>query len=313
MKIVFMGTPEFAVASLNAIHQSSHDIVGVVTVPDRQTGRGLKITTSPVKDYALSHNIPVLQPEKLGDPTFQEQLKSLNADIFVVVAFRMLPKSVWGMPPLGTFNLHASLLPQYRGAAPINWAIINGETETGVTTFFLNERIDEGKILLQTKTPITENDNAESLHDRLAEIGKDLVIETLDRIERGDITPQPQPENEEYKPAPKIFKADCAINWNSNGNAVVNFIRGLSPYPAATTTFTDNNGTTIQVKIYEATFESAENSTVGEIITDSKKYMKIGVTDGYISISGIQLSGKKRISIAELLRGYCVSNWKTNI
>ncbi len=313
MKIVFMGTPDFAVASLNAIHQSSHDIVGVVTVPDRQTGRGLKITTSPVKDYALSHNIPVLQPEKLGDSTFQEQLKLLNADIFVVVAFRMLPKSVWGMPPMGTFNLHASLLPQYRGAAPINWAIINGETETGVTTFFLNERIDEGKILLQTKTPITENDNAESLHDRLAEIGKHLVIETLDRIERGDIIPQPQPENVEYKPAPKIFKADCAINWNSNGNSVVNFIRGLSPYPAATTTFTDNNGTTIQVKIYEATFESAENSTVGEIITDSKKYMKVGVTDGYISISSIQLSGKKRISIAELLRGYCVSNWKTNI
>lgn len=313
MKIVFMGTPQFAVETLDAIHHSQHEVVGVVTVPDRQTGRGLKLTTSPVKDYAVSHNLPLLQPEKLGDPLFQEQLSSFGADIFVVVAFRMLPKSVWAMPPQGTFNLHASLLPQYRGAAPINWALINGETETGVTTFFINERIDEGNILLQTKTPITENDTAETLHDRLSLIGKQLVIETLGRIENNEITPKPQSYSSTDKIAPKIFKNDCQINWNSNGKSVVDFIRGLSPYPAATTTFTDNKGNLIHAKIFEATFEPTPESQIGTIQTDSKKQMKIGVNDGYISITSIQISGKKRVTIAELLRGYDVSNWKTNI
>lgn len=310
MKIVFMGTPEFAVATLDAIHQSQHEVVGVVTVPDRQTGRGLKLTTSPIKDYAISHNLPLLQPEKLGDPLFQEELRSFGADIFVVVAFRMLPKSVWSIPPMGTFNLHASLLPQYRGAAPINWAIINGETETGVTTFFINERIDEGKILLQAKTPISETDTAETLHDRLALIGKDLVVETLHRLEKGDIAPQPQPLSEEYRPAPKIFKTDCQIDWTQNGKAIVDFIRGLSPYPAATTTFTDNKGNSIQAKIFDSTFEAATGIQPKTIQTDSKKYMKIGVNDGYVSISSIQISGKKRVTIAELLRGYNVTDWK---
>lgn len=313
MKIVFMGTPQFAVSTLEAIHQSHHEVVGVVTVPDRQTGRGLKLTTSPVKDYAVSHNIPLLQPEKLGDPLFQETLRTFGADIFVVVAFRMLPKTVWEIPPMGTFNLHASLLPQYRGAAPINWAIINGETETGVTTFFINERIDEGNILLQSKTPITKDDTAETLHDKLALIGKQLVLDTLQRIENHDISPTPQPYTSEYKPAPKIFKNDCQINWNNNGKVVVDFIRGLSPYPAATTTFTDNKGNSIQAKIFESSFEPAPDSRPGSIQTDSKKYLKIGVNDGYVSISSIQISGKRRVSIAELLRGYDITNWKINL
>lgn len=310
MKVVFMGTPDFAVSSLHAICQAGIDVVGVVTVPDRQTGRGLKVTYSPVKQYALDHNIPLLQPEKLRDEQFQADLRAWDADLFVVVAFRMLPKSVWAMPPMGTFNLHASLLPQYRGAAPINWAIINGETMTGVTTFMLNERIDEGGILLQRTTPITPDDTAETLHDRLADMGSHMVVETLQGLQHGTLTPQPQVQSTDLRPAPKIFKPDCAIRWQQPGQAIVNFVRGLSPYPAATMTMTDDKGREQSAKVYQVAFEPASDAVVGQLITDRKTMLKIGVEDGFIRILSIQLSGKKRITAEELLRGYNVTDWK---
>lgn len=305
-----MGTPDFAVTALDAILAAGHDVVGVVTVPDRQTGRGLKVTFSPIKQYALDHSLHLLQPEKLRDPEFQEQLRALKADIFVVVAFRMLPQSVWAMPPLGTFNLHASLLPQYRGAAPINWAIINGEKETGVTTFMLNEHIDEGSILLQERTPITPEDTAETLHDRLAEIGSKLIVKTLQGLIDGTLSPQPQPACNNLRPAPKIFKPDCAIDWNKPGRSIVDFVRGLSPYPAATMQLQDTKGASLSFKVYEVAFEPAENTTVGALISDGKNMQKIGIQDGYIHILSLQLSGKKRISIQEFLRGYDTTNWK---
>lgn len=313
MKVVFMGTPDFAVSSLHAICQAGIDVVGVVTVPDRQTGRGLKVTYSPVKQYALDHNIPLLQPEKLRDEQFQADLRAWDADIFVVVAFRMLPKSVWAMPPMGTFNLHASLLPQYRGAAPINWAIINGETMTGVTTFMLNERIDEGGILLQRTTPITPDDTAETLHDRLADMGSHMVVETLQGLQHGTLTPQPQVQSTDLRPAPKIFKPDCAIRWQQPGQSIVNFVRGLSPYPAATMTMTDDKGREQSAKVYQVAFESAPDTIVGQLITDRKTMLKIGVADGFVRILSIQLSGKKRITTEELLRGYDVTNWKITL
>ena len=305
-KIVFMGTPDFAVASLDAIVKAGYDVAAVVTVPDRQTGRGLKVTFSPVKEYALQHSIPLLQPEKLRDPDFLDAL-------FVVVAFRMLPQVVWAMPPLGTFNLHASLLPQYRGAAPINWAIINGEKETGVTTFLLNEKIDEGKVLMQRHTPINDNDTAETLHDRLAEMGAKLTVETLEALFEGTIEPKPQTIPDTLKAAPKIFKQDCAIDWRRDGKYIVNFVRGLSPYPAATTTMTDTKGENVSMKIFATEFEKAENSIAGEIKSDGKKMLKIGVNDGFIKILSLQISGKKKISVDEFLRGYNVSDWKLNI
>ena len=310
MKVVFMGTPDFAVSSLNAICQAGYNVVGVVTVPDRQTGRGLKVTYSPVKQYALDHQLPLLQPEKLRDEQFQATLRSWNADIFVVVAFRMLPQSVWAMPSMGTFNLHASLLPQYRGAAPINWAIINGEQETGVTTFMLNERIDEGGILLQRTTPITPDDNAETLHDRLASMGSQLVVETLRGLQQGTLHPQPQPIVTELNLAPKIFKPDCAINWNQQGRRVVDFIRGLSPYPAATMLMEDDKGQEQSFKVFQASFQSDANSAVGQLVTEKKSVLKIGVKDGFLHVLSLQLSGKKRITAEEFLRGYDVKNWR---
>ena len=296
MKVVFMGTPDFAVSSLDAICQAGYNVVGVVTVPDRQTGRGLKVTYSPVKQYALDHQLPLLQPEKLRDEQFQATLRSWDADIFVVVAFRMLPQSVWAMPSMGTFNLHASLLPQYRGAAPINWAIINGEHETGVTTFMLNERIDEGGILLQRTTPITPDDNAETLHDRLASMGSHLVIETLRGLQQGTLHPKPQPIVTELNLAPKIFKPDCAINWNQQGRRVVDFIRGLSPYPAATMLMEDDKGQEQSFKVFQASFQSDANSAVGQLVTEKKSVLKIGVKDGFLHVLSLQLSGKKRIT-----------------
>lgn len=310
MKVVFMGTPDFAVSSLHAICQSSHQVVGVVTVPDRQTGRGLKVTYSPVKQYALDHNLPILQPERLRDEQFQADLNAWGADLFVVVAFRMLPQSVWAMPKFGTFNLHASLLPQYRGAAPINWAIINGETQTGVTTFMLNERIDEGCILLQRSTPITSDDTAETLHDRLAEMGCALVVETLDGLQQGNLQPKPQELSGQLRPAPKIFKPDCAISWHLKGQQIVDFVRGLSPYPAATMLMQDDKDRLQSIKVYQTKFEPASQSSIGELVTDGKTYQKIGVTDGFIHILSLQLPGKKRIFIEEFLRGYDVSKWK---
>lgn len=310
MKVVFMGTPDFAVSSLDAICQAGYNVVGVVTVPDRQTGRGLKVTYSPVKQYALDHQLPLLQPEKLRDEQFQATLRSWDADIFVVVAFRMLPQSVWAMPSMGTFNLHASLLPQYRGAAPINWAIINGEQETGVTTFMLNERIDEGGILLQRTTPITPDDNAETLHDRLASMGSQLVVETLHGLQQGTLHPQPQPIVTELNLAPKIFKPDCAINWNQQGRRVVDFIRGLSPYPAATMLMEDDKGQEHSFKVFQASFQSDANSAVGQLVTEKKSVLKIGVKDGFLHVLSLQLSGKKRITAEEFLRGHDVKNWR---
>ena len=305
-----MGTPDFAVSSLDAILQSGHDIAAVVTVPDRNAGRGQKITFSAVKTYALQHNLPLLQPEKLRDESFQKALRELNADLFVVVAFRMLPQSVWSIPRLGTFNLHASLLPQYRGAAPINWALINGEKETGVTTFLLNEHIDEGEILLQKKTPILASDNAESLHDRLAEMGKELVVDTIQGLNNGTLksTPQPTTDSIQLRPAPKIFKADCAIDWHKDGQNISNFVRGLSPYPAATMEMTLNNGDKLSFKVFDAVFEPASDASTGTVYSDGKSYLKIGIADGYIDILSLQASGKKKNQIADFLRGFNINN-----
>ena len=309
-----MGTPDFAVSSLDAIVEAGYEVGAVVTVPDRKSGRGQKVTFSPVKEYALAQGFPILQPEKLRDPQFLEALRGVGADIFVVVAFRMLPEVVWAMPPKGTFNLHASLLPQYRGAAPINWAIIRGEGETGVTTFLLNEHIDEGQILMQEKTPIRPEDNAGTLHDRLAEIGSRLVVETLEGLSDGTLHPHPQEEMGELKPAPKIFKPDCAIGWRGRCKEIFDFVRGLSPYPAATTTMSNSQGETVEMKIFEVAYaEEMHKEPLGTIITDKKNELKIAVTDGYITILSLQISGKKRITASEFLRGYDVSSWKLNI
>lgn len=303
-----MGTPDFAVASLDAICHSSHEVVGVVTVPDRPTGRGLKMTSSAVKQYAEQHGLPILQPEKLRDPQFLEDLKAWQADIFVVVAFRMLPQCVWAMPPQGTFNLHASLLPQYRGAAPINWAIINGERETGVTTFMLNERIDEGRMLLQRRCDIPDSDTAETLHDRLAEMGRSLVVETLDGIESHSLTPFSQPVVENPNLAPKIFKTDCAIPWDKSGEEIYNFVRGLSPYPAATMSLISTTGAELSFKIYEVTFVQQNDAEKGMVDTDGKRYLRVGVSDGFINILSLQPNGKRRMTIEEFLRGYNVGD-----
>lgn len=309
-----MGTPDFAVASLQAIYEAGHEVAAVVTVPDRQTGRGLKITESPVKQYAKEKGLKILQPERLRDEAFQAELRSLGATLFVVVAFRMLPQSVWAMPPMGTFNLHASLLPQYRGAAPINWALINGEKETGVTTFLLNEHIDEGAILMQESTPIVTEDNVESLHDRLAEIGRHLVLKTIEGLEQGTLHPVPQPavDAAQIKPAPKIFKADCAIDWSKRGEEIFNFVRGLAPYPAATMQLVDLQGAFHDFKIYDVEFEPKidGDKPVGTLITDQKNELKISVIDGFIKIKSLQLSGKRKVSVQEFLRGYVVNDWK---
>ena len=312
-----MGTPDFAVASLKAIYEAGHEVVAVVTVPDRQTGRGLKITESPVKQYAKEKGLKILQPERLRDEAFQAELRSLGASLFVVVAFRMLPESVWSMPPMGTFNLHASLLPQYRGAAPINWALINGEKETGVTTFLLNEHIDEGAILMQEATPIKPEDNVESLHDRLAKIGCRLVLETIEGLEQGTLHPSPQPKVDaaQDKPAPKIFKADCAIDWRKPGEKICNFVRGLSPYPAATMQLVDLQNRVYDFKVFDVAFEASVSNemSVGTLISDQKNELKISVIDGFVKILSLQLSGKRKVTASEFLRGYNVSNWKLSI
>lgn len=308
MKIVYFGTPDFAVESLDAIMQSHHEVAAVVTVPDRQAGRGQKVVYSPVKQYALDHDLPLLQPEKLRDPQFLEQLKAFQADMFVVVAFRMLPEAVWNMPPHGTFNLHASLLPRYRGAAPINHAIINGDTMTGVTTFLLNHQIDEGKILLQAETPITPNDNAGALHDRLAAMGRELVVKTLDGIEAGTLTPRPQ----EGTPteAPKIFKDDCFIDFNRPARQVVDFIRGLSPYPAALLTLINPQGEKVLFKIFDAIAVEDPSGSPKTLICDEKKVLKIGVSDGFLQIISLQMSGKRKNSVEDFLRGNKLTDWK---
>ena len=303
MKIIYMGTPDFAVEPLRRLVEAGKNIVAVVTMPDKPAGRGHKIQFSPVKEYALSVNIPLLQPVNLKDPEFVEELRSYQADLQIVVAFRMLPEVVWNMPPLGTFNLHASLLPQYRGAAPINWAVINGETETGITTFFLQHEIDTGNIIMQEKITIAPDDNAGIVHDRLMMLGADLVLQTVNQIESGNVASIPQPDGE-LKAAPKIFKDTCLINFNTTTESVRNLVRGLAPYPAAWIELTDPTGNTTNMKIYEVSKELCTPShPAGTLICDGKKILKVAVQDGYIHLDQVQLAGKKRMPAADLMRG----------
>ncbi|AFK02296.1 Methionyl-tRNA formyltransferase [Emticicia oligotrophica DSM 17448] len=301
MKIVFMGTPDFAVASLKALVESGKEVVAVITAPDKPSGRGLVMNETPVKKYAVSKGIPVLQPEKLKNPEFLEQLRSYQADLQIVVAFRMLPEVVWNMPHLGTFNLHGSLLPQYRGAAPINWAVINGETETGVTTFFLQHEIDTGNIIFAEKTPILPDDNAGTIHDKLMEIGAGLVVKTVEAIEAGNYPQIPQDMSAELKSAPKIFKETCQINWNQPAEKVHNFIRGLSPYPAAWALLNDKSCKIYKTEIGEVTDDSLE---IGSFKTDGKSFLDFKTADKYLKIKELQLEGKKRMGIEEFLRGF---------
>lgn len=299
MKIVFMGTPDFAVASLDAIVKANYDVVAVVTAPDKPAGRGQKLAESAVKKYALANQIPVLQPEKLKSPEFIEALKSYQADLQVVVAFRMLPEVVWNMPPKGTINLHGSLLPHYRGAAPINHAIINGEKESGVTTFFLKHEIDTGDVIMAEKTAIEHNDTAGDLHDKLMNIGAGLIVKTLDAIASGSVTEQPQPMSDDLKHAPKIFKEDCKIDWNKPAEQIYNLIRGLSPYPTAFTFLNDKT-----LKLFKAEVEEKEPGiAAGGFLTDGKTYLKFAAKDGFVKLLDIQYEGKKRMLIEDFLRG----------
>ena len=294
-----MGTPDFAVASLDALVQANFNVVAVITAPDKPAGRGQKINESAVKRYAVEKGIPVLQPEKLKNPEFLEELKSYEADLQVVVAFRMLPEVVWNMPSKGTINLHGSLLPQYRGAAPINHAIINGEKESGVTTFFLTHTIDTGDIILSDKTPIADDETAGELHDKLMVIGANLLVKTVTAIAEGNFTEQPQPQSDVLKHAPKIFKDDCKINWNNPSQLIYNLIRGLSPYPTAFTLLNDKT-----LKIFKAELENKEPSiAAGGFLSDGKTYLKFATKDGFIKLLDIQYEGKKRMLIEDFLRG----------
>lgn len=315
LRIVFMGTPEFAVESLKTLVENGYNVVGVITMPDKPAGRGYKLQPSPVKQYAVEKGLYLLQPEKLKDEEFLSDLKQLRADVQVVVAFRMLPEVVWDMPTKGTFNLHSSLLPQYRGAAPINWAIINGEKETGVTTFFLSHEIDTGEIIFREKTEISDTDNAETVHDKLMLIGADLVKKTIDAIREDNISSisQNQLYNKEtiLKPAPKIFTETCRIIWDKSKEELYNFIRGLSPYPAAWTELhrseTDEK---IRLKIFtsDKLVDSENNNSAsfapGSLITDNKSFIDVAVSDGFLRITNLQLSGKKRMKTVDFLNGY---------
>lgn len=302
LRIVYMGTPDFAVESLRALVEGGYHVVAVVTMPDKPVGRhGSVLQPSPVKQYAVEHGLKVMQPEKLKDPAFVEELRSLKADLQIVVAFRMLPEIVWSMPPLGTFNAHASLLPKYRGAAPINWAVINGETETGITTFFLKHEIDTGDIIQQVHIPIEETDNVEVIHDKLMVLSGKLVTETVDNIIAGTVTsiPQDQFKDVPLTPAPKIFRDTCRINWNQPTKLIYDFIRGLSPYPAAWTTLDGKS-----VKIYETEKELlTPHHAPGTIATDGRNYLKVSTADGWLNIKTLQFEGKKRMPVADLLRG----------
>jgi len=308
-RIVFMGTPEFAVESLRKLVENDYRIVGVVTTPDKPMGKHHSVLqVSPVKEYALSQNIPLLQPEKLKDSVFLEQLSAWNADLQIVVAFRMLPEAVWNMPRLGTFNLHASLLPQYRGAAPVQWAIINGEKETGVTTFFLTHSIDTGKIIARERIPIGPTDTAGIVHDRLMRLGAQLVIKTVDTISTGQVNLIEQEtlvvNESDLKSAPKIFNETCEIDWNKTTEEVYNFIRGLSPYPAAWTTLQTNNGEPIHCQIFESEkIIQAHQLSPGSIDSIDKKCLKIATSDGFIQVKSIRPAGKRRMSIEDFLRG----------
>jgi methionyl-tRNA formyltransferase len=305
LRIVFMGTPEFAVASLNALVDAECNIVGVITAPDKAAGRGLRPQESPVKKYAVEKGLPVLQPEKLKNPDFLRELTALKADLQIVVAFRMLPEVVWDMPRMGTINVHASLLPQYRGAAPINWAVINGEKETGVTTFKLQHEIDTGNILLQDRIQIGEHETAGELHDKMKMLGAELLVKTIKLLAHGTLEERQQTQiaedqKIELKHAPKIFTETCKINWNKPVAEVYNLIRGLSPYPAA---FTELNGKIL--KIYKGEKETTSPSfKPGEVETDQKTYLKFACADGWINVKELQLEGKKRMKIEDFLRGY---------
>lgn len=310
LRIIFMGTPEFAVPSLNKLYEAGYNIVGVVTVPDKPAGRGMKLTESAVKIFAREKNLKILQPEKLKAPSFIEELTSLNADVQVVVAFRMLPEIVWNMPPMGTINLHGSLLPQYRGAAPINWAIINGEKETGVTTFKLKHEIDTGDILLQEKIEIKDDETAGSLHDKMKEIGAELLLKTIDELATGTLAeiPQNSPRTNHVPiaigtlifHAPKIYTETCEIGWDSDVAEIYNFIRGLSPYPTA---FTFLNGKKLKIFSSEKEMSNYNNET-GKYFTDHKTFLKFSAKDGFISLKEIQLEGKKKMRIEDFLRGW---------
>jgi methionyl-tRNA formyltransferase len=300
LRIVYMGTPDFAVPSLEILIENGFDIVGVITAPDKPAGRGLKLRTSPVKQAAEKAGLRILQPTNLKSPEFQEELRSLNANLQVVVAFRMLPEAVWSMPEFGTFNLHASLLPKYRGAAPINWAVINGEKETGLTTFFLKHEIDTGNIIAQVKEPIHEDDTAGSLYMRLMHKGAELVLETVKNIETDDVQTSPQKFSEDIPKAPKIFKADCLIDWNRNTSEIYNFIRGLSPYPTAWTQIHDKG-----LKVFMAEKDICKpEKAPGQVISDGKQKLGFYTKDGIIWLTDVQLESKKRMPVTELLKGF---------
>lgn len=310
-----MGTPDFAVASLDILVQNNYNIVGVITAPDKPAGRGQQVQQSAVKKYALEKGLPILQPEKLKSPEFLDQLHELKADLQIVVAFRMLPEVVWNMPPLGTFNLHGSLLPQYRGAAPINWAVINGEKETGVTTFFLQHEIDTGKVIFRERTAIGEDETAGEVHDRLMMIGAELVLRTVKAIEEGSYQQVEQDElskGAELKHAPKIFKENCKIDWSKSSAEVHNLVRGLSPYPAAWTEIKAPDGKMHSLKIFRTAKENTSHDHApGTVISDGKNFIKIAAADGLLNIIDLQLAGKKRMGAAEFLRGFPLnSEWK---
>ena len=304
-----MGTPDFAVEPLKKLVENNYNVVGVVTNPDKPAGRGQKIQESAIKKYAKNKNLTILQPDKFRNKDFLNKLKVLNADVQIIVAFKMLPEIVWSMPRLGTFNLHASLLPQYRGAAPINWVIINGEKTTGVTTFFLKHKIDTGNIIFQEEAPIHPNDDAGILHDRLMHKGAKLVLKTADAILKNEYPKIDQSKfripEKELQHAPKIFKNDCKINWNKNIDSVHNQIRGLSPYPAAWTEIKNNKNEVIQLKIFKSEKEVANhNHCIGHVLSDNKSFLKVAVNNGFIKIGELQQAGKKRLNITEFLKGF---------
>ena len=316
IRIAYFGTPEFAASQLEAILKAGYEVAVVVTMPDKPAGRGRKIQYSEVKKTALEHGLPLLQPEKLKDPMFLDQLASYQADLFIVVAFRMLPAVVWQMPRLGTFNLHASLLPQYRGAAPINFAIINGETETGLTTFFLNEEIDKGAVIMREKVTIRPDETAGQLHDELMLLGNKVVVETIRSIEEGKVNAQAQETlsgNQILKPAPKISKEFCNVDWSKDRQTVYNHIRGLSPYPAAHTKIQSETGESIDLKVFTSEIETCRHGfAIGTVITDNKKFLKVALGDGFIHLTSVQQAGKKPMPIADFLRGTQLTGvWRT--
>lgn len=312
LKIIYMGTPDFAVSPLRALVEGGYTVAAVVTSPDKPAGRGLKVQQSAVKQYAIEAGLRVLQPEKLKDPAFLEELAKINPDLGIVIAFRMLPEVVWALPRLGTFNLHASLLPQYRGAAPINRAIMNGETVTGVTTFLLNAEIDQGAILGQRQLPISEEDTAETLHDKLMYAGTELVLETVEKIASGDIRPieQQNIQTDDLKEAPKIFKETCRVDWHAPVKKVYDHIRGLSPHPAAWSELVGPAGERVAVKLYAVRREfSTPDEAPGTLLTDGKTTLKAACPDGCILIDELQAAGKKRMPTADFLRGFDLAGW----